>query len=92
MNARRSLLASLLLSVVASAFFLVGLESLARVLEKKAVPQVLESRLRSQGRRIEVMNFALWGWSTRQERTAYTRPARATGGGPSGVTRSARRT
>lgn len=38
-----------------------------------AYPQNLEALLRGQGRRIEVMNVALWGWSTRQERVAYGR-------------------
>ena len=37
----------------------------------EAYPQVLEARLRAEGRRIEVMNVGLWGWSTRQERIAY---------------------
>jgi HEAT repeat protein/lysophospholipase L1-like esterase len=39
----------------------------------EAYPQVLEARLRAQGRRIDVMNAGLWGWSTRQERIAYDR-------------------
>jgi HEAT repeat protein/lysophospholipase L1-like esterase len=43
---------------------------------EEAYPQVLEARLRARGRRIEVMNVALWGWSTRQERTAWERIAR----------------
>jgi hypothetical protein len=42
----------------------------------EAYPQLLEARLRAEGRRIEVMNVALWGWSTRQERIAYERIAR----------------
>jgi HEAT repeat protein/lysophospholipase L1-like esterase len=42
----------------------------------EAFPQVLESRLRAEGQRIEVLNVALWGWSTRQERIAYARIAR----------------
>ncbi len=42
----------------------------------EAYPQILEARLRGAGRRIEVMNVALWGWSTRQERIAYERIAR----------------
>ncbi len=42
----------------------------------EAYPQVLEARLRGAGRRVEVMNVALWGWSTRQERIAYERIAR----------------
>ena len=48
----------------------------AEIRPSEAYPQVLESRLRAAGRRIEVMNVALWGWSTRQERTAYERIAR----------------
>jgi HEAT repeat protein/lysophospholipase L1-like esterase len=43
---------------------------------KDAYPQQLESRLKSQGRAIEVFNVALWGWSTRQQRIAYERLAR----------------
>jgi HEAT repeat protein/lysophospholipase L1-like esterase len=42
----------------------------------EAFPYVMEQRLRASGRRIEVMNIALWGWSTRQERIAYERIAR----------------
>ena len=42
----------------------------------EAFPQVLEARLRAEGQRIEVLNVALWGWSTRQERIAYARIAR----------------
>ncbi len=42
----------------------------------EAFPQVMESRLLAAGRRIEVMNVALWGWSTRQERIAWERIAR----------------
>jgi HEAT repeat protein/lysophospholipase L1-like esterase len=42
----------------------------------EAYPQALEARLRAEGRRIEVLNVALWGWSTRQERIAYARIAR----------------
>lgn len=41
-----------------------------------AYPQVLQQRLAAQGRRIEVFNVALWGWSTRQARLAYERLAR----------------
>jgi HEAT repeat protein/lysophospholipase L1-like esterase len=43
---------------------------------EEAYPQVLEGRLRAAGRPIEVMNVGLWGWSTRQERIAYTRLVR----------------
>ena len=42
----------------------------------EAFPQVLEARLRAEGQRTEVLNVALWGWSTRQERIAYARIAR----------------
>jgi HEAT repeat protein len=42
----------------------------------EAYPQILEGRLRRAGHRIEVMNVALWGWSTRQERIAWERIAR----------------
>jgi HEAT repeat protein/lysophospholipase L1-like esterase len=48
----------------------------AAIRPNEAYPQVLESRLRAAGRRIEVMNVALWGWSTRQERIAWQRIAR----------------
>jgi HEAT repeat protein/lysophospholipase L1-like esterase len=43
---------------------------------EEAFPQVLEARLRAAGRPVEVMNVGLWGWSTRQERIAYTRLVR----------------
>jgi HEAT repeat protein len=42
----------------------------------EAYPQVLEARLQAAGERIEVMNVALWGWSTRQERIAWERIAK----------------
>ncbi len=42
----------------------------------EAYPQVLEASLRDAGRPIQVMNVGLWGWSTRQERIAYTRLVR----------------
>jgi HEAT repeat protein/lysophospholipase L1-like esterase len=42
----------------------------------EAFPQVLEARLRAEGRPVEVFNIALWGWSTRQEAIAYERIAR----------------
>jgi lysophospholipase L1-like esterase len=42
----------------------------------EAYPQRLEARFRAEGRPVEVMNVALWGWSTRQERTAWERIAR----------------
>jgi HEAT repeat protein len=43
---------------------------------EQAYPQVLEARLAAQGRPLEVMSAALWGWSTRQERIAWQRIAR----------------
>jgi HEAT repeat protein len=42
----------------------------------EAFPRVMEARLQGEGRRFEVMSVALWGWSTRQERTAWERIAR----------------
>ena len=45
--------------------------------EDEAYPQRLEVRFRAEGRRVEVMNVALWGWSTRQERIAWQRIARS---------------
>jgi HEAT repeat protein/lysophospholipase L1-like esterase len=39
----------------------------------EAWPQLLEARYAAEGRDIEVLNVALWGWSTRQERIAYDR-------------------
>jgi HEAT repeat protein len=44
---------------------------------EEAYPQRLESRYRTEGRRVEVMNVALMGWSARQERIAWQRIARA---------------
>ena len=49
----------------------------AEIRPDEAYPQRLEARFRAEGRRVEVMNVALWGWSTRQERTAWQRIARA---------------
>lgn len=43
---------------------------------KDAYPELLESRLKSQGHAVEVFNVALWGWSTRQQRIAYDRLVR----------------
>ena len=43
---------------------------------EEAYPRVLEDLLESQGDRVEVLNVALGGWSTRQERIAYERIAR----------------
>ena len=42
----------------------------------EAYPQVLQSMLDDEGRALEVMNVALWGWSTRQERIAYEKLVR----------------
>jgi HEAT repeat protein/lysophospholipase L1-like esterase len=42
----------------------------------EAYPQVLEAGLSAAGRPVQVMNVALWGWSTRQERIAYERIVR----------------
>ncbi len=42
----------------------------------EAFPQVLQAALTADGQRIEVMNVALWGWSTRQQRIAWERIAR----------------
>jgi hypothetical protein len=42
----------------------------------EAYPQVLEARLQAAGERVEIMNVALWGWSTRQERIAWERIAK----------------
>ncbi len=42
----------------------------------EAWPQVLEERYEKEGRPVDVMNVALWGWSTRQERIAYGRLGR----------------
>jgi lysophospholipase L1-like esterase len=42
----------------------------------EAFPQVLQAGLEAEGQRIEVMNVALWGWSTRQQRIAWERIAR----------------
>jgi lysophospholipase L1-like esterase len=48
----------------------------ADIRPEEAYPQRLEARFRAEGRRVEVMNVALWGWSTRQERIAWERIAR----------------
>ena len=48
----------------------------AELTPQEAYPQLLEARFAAEGRRTEVMNVALWGWSTRQERTAWQRIAR----------------
>jgi lysophospholipase L1-like esterase len=42
----------------------------------QAYPQVLGRILAARGPRAEVMNVALWGWSTRDEATAWERLAR----------------
>jgi len=43
----------------------------------EAWPQRLEARYAREGRPVEVLNVALWGWSTRQEVIAYRRFGRA---------------
>jgi HEAT repeat protein/lysophospholipase L1-like esterase len=48
----------------------------AEIRTDEAYPQRLEARFRAEGRRVEVMNVALWGWSTRQEKIAWERIAR----------------
>jgi lysophospholipase L1-like esterase len=48
----------------------------AEIRPDEAYPQRLEARFRAEGRRVEVMNVALWGWSTRQEKIAWERIAR----------------
>ncbi|MGE0454442.1 MAG: HEAT repeat domain-containing protein [Vicinamibacteria bacterium] len=42
----------------------------------QAFPRVLQSLYDREGAPVEVMSFALWGYSTRQERYAYERVAR----------------
>ena len=49
----------------------------AELTRREAYPQLLESHFVAAGSRTEVMNVALWGWSTRQERTAWQKIARA---------------
>ena len=41
----------------------------------ESFPAMLQERLDEQGPWVEVLNVALWGWSTRQERTAFERIA-----------------
>ncbi len=48
----------------------------AQIRPDQAFPQRLEARFEAEGRPVEVMNVALWGWSTRQERIAWDRIAR----------------
>lgn len=43
----------------------------------EAYPRVLQGLLDADGQQVEVMNVALWGWSTRQQRIAWQRIARA---------------
>src|SRR6185295_12205736 len=43
---------------------------------QQAFPQTLQGLLDGAGRRVEVFNVALWGWSTRQEAIAYRTIAR----------------
>jgi len=49
----------------------------AELSPREAYPQLLEARFAAEGRRAEVMSVALWGWSTRQQRIAWQRIARA---------------
>lgn len=49
----------------------------AELTPQEAFPQLLEARFAADGQRTEVMSVALWGWSTRQERTAWQKIARA---------------
>jgi len=49
----------------------------AELQPQEAYPQLLEARFAAEGRRTEVMSVALWGWSTRQQRTAWQKLARA---------------
>ncbi len=49
----------------------------AGIKASEAYPQLLESRLGRAGQAVEVLNVALWGWSTRQQRIAYERLVRA---------------
>ncbi len=49
----------------------------AGIKASEAYPQVLQARLDAAGQAVEVLNVALWGWSTRQERLAYERIVRA---------------
>jgi HEAT repeat protein/lysophospholipase L1-like esterase len=48
----------------------------AELAPREAYPQLLEARFAAEGRRAEVMNVALWGWSTRQQRIAWQKIAR----------------
>ena len=43
---------------------------------QEAYPRMLQEQLDAAGRRLEIMDVAVWGWSTRQERIAYHRIAR----------------
>jgi len=55
-----------------------GLRQLPDVQPRRALARVREqSRRLAAGRAIEVLNVALWGWSTRQQYIAYERLARA---------------
>jgi HEAT repeat protein/lysophospholipase L1-like esterase len=42
----------------------------------EAYPQVVQALLDEEGRPVEVLSAALWGWSTRQQRIAYERLVR----------------
>jgi len=48
----------------------------AELRPEQSFPRLLEARAQAAGRPVEVMNVALWGWSTRQERIAWQRIAR----------------
>ncbi len=48
----------------------------AGIKPEQAYPQALEARFDANGSRVEVMNVALWGWSTRQQVIAYKTIAR----------------
>ena len=48
----------------------------AEIRPEEAFPQRLEARFRAEGRRVEVMNVGLMGWSTRQQRIAWERVVR----------------
>lgn len=48
----------------------------AGIAPAEAFPQTLQTLLDEAGRPIEVLNVALWGWSTRQEAIAYRTIAR----------------
>jgi lysophospholipase L1-like esterase len=49
----------------------------AGIQAEQAYPRVLQDLLDAEAQQIEVFNVALWGWSTRQQRIAWARIARA---------------